>query len=52
MRINFTDLIVADHSHSAQGRVHFINAVDAALLVLRVFAGAAFVLHGPWSSQK
>jgi hypothetical protein len=28
------------------------NAVDAALLVLRVFAGAAFVLHGPWSSQK
>jgi HSP20 family molecular chaperone IbpA len=28
MRINFTDLIVADQSHSAQGRVHFINAVD------------------------
>ena len=24
--VSFTDLIVADHSRSAQGRVHFINA--------------------------
>jgi hypothetical protein len=26
MRLTCTDLMVAAHSHSAQGRVHFINA--------------------------
>ena len=26
MMVTCTDLIVADHSRSAQGRVHFINA--------------------------
>jgi hypothetical protein len=28
MRINCTNLIVADQSHSAQGRVHFIKALQ------------------------
>src|SRR5262252_4421746 len=29
MMITYTDLIVADHSRSAQGRVHFINATPS-----------------------
>jgi hypothetical protein len=32
MMVTCTDLIVADQSRSAQGRVHFINAVAAAVL--------------------
>jgi transposase-like protein len=39
MRINFTDLIVADQSHSVQGRVHFINASGSIVnLVSDVFS--------------
>ena len=29
LMVNFTHLIVADHSRSAQGRAHFINALGA-----------------------
>ena len=38
LMISFTDFIVADHSRSAQGRVHFINAIGD-------YAGAARVNH-------
>jgi hypothetical protein len=27
--VSFPDCIVADHSRSAQGRVHFINAIES-----------------------
>jgi hypothetical protein len=35
MRVTCTDLIVANHSRSAQGRVHFINALEAEIVQLR-----------------
>jgi hypothetical protein len=40
MMVTCTDLIVADHSRSAQGRVHFINAIvrcPACVTTLAVF---------------
>jgi hypothetical protein len=40
MRISCTDLMVADQSHSAQGRVHFINAIEGPV---RTYATLAFI---------